>query len=368
MKQVPLYEQIYNSVLKDIEGGVYAPGEKLPSEKELADLYHVSRITSKKAMGMLAEGEKIVRLPGKGSFVSRNLCLPGQPRIETAGVSRLVGVILDGFGPSFACTILNNIQEVCCENGYSVVLRCSGGSLEKETQAIEDLLRSGVCGFIIMCVHDENYNARILQLVVEHFPVVMIDRQLKGIPVSFVGTDNISAARELTGCLLQKGYRKIGFVQPKAHETITLMDRQTGFQQAFLERGMIADESLWITSLQSTLPETMGKEYLDQDIAIVEKYLEEHPDVEAFFASEYNLARILKYCLLKAGKYRNDRIVCFDNVEMIPGEPEFTHVAQNEEVIGRTSTELLLNAVKGDNKPKTVMAPYKIMTRGGTDH
>lgn len=366
MKQVPLYEQIYNTILKDIEKGVYAPGERLPSEKELADLYHVSRITSKKAMGMLAEGEKIIRLPGKGSFVSQEVPFLEQT-VKKAGTGKLIGVILDGFGPSFACAILNSIQETCREKGYSIVLRCSAGSLEKETQAIEDFMDLGVCGFIIMCVHDENYNEKILQLVVEHFPVVMIDRQLKGIPVSFVGTDNISAARELTAYLLEKGYRKIGFVQPKAHETVTLMDRQTGFQQAFLECGRIADESLWITSLQSSLPETMGKEYLEQDIVIVENYLKEHPDVEAFFASEYNLALILKYCLIKAGKYREGRIVCFDGVENFPADPEFTHVAQDEEVIGRTSMELLIRAVEGDVKPRTVMAPYKIIERKQPD-
>ena len=82
-----------------------------------------------------------------------------------------------------------------------------------------------------------------------------------------------------------------------------------------------------------------------------------------FFASEYDLARILKYCLKKAGKYRSDSIVCFDGVEEFPGDPEFTHVAQNEEMIGRTSMELLVDAVEGEDKPRTVMIPYEIILR-----
>lgn len=363
MKQVPLYEQIYHTILKDIEEGIYAPGEKLPSEKKLSELYHVSRITSKKAMEMLVEGERIIRMPGKGSFVARDSALLKHEKLVPVKTVKLIGVILDGFGPSFACTILNSIQKTCEENKYSMVLRCSGGSLKKETQAIEELVELGVCGFVIMCVHDENYNERILQLVVEHFPVVTIDRQLKGIPVSFVGTENIAAARELTGYLLQKGCQKIGFIQPMAHETVTLMDRQSGFRQAFNDVGMIADESLWLTSLKSTLPESLGEEYLKQDIEIVTKYLKNHQDVEGFLASEYELAKILKYCLRELGRYKEDGIVCFDGPKYFLSDPEFTHVAQDEELIGRTCIGLLLDAIKGEEKPQTVMVPYKIVKK-----
>ena len=363
MKQVPLYEQIYRTILSDIESGVYAPGEKIPSENDLADIYHVSRITSKKAMKMLAEGNRIIRLPGKGSFVADEKAFKRPEEKNTEQGSRLIGVILDGFSPSFACNILNSIQESCEEKGYSMVLRCSGGSLNKETQAIEELVNLGVCGFIIMCVHDENYNERILQLVIEHFPVVTIDRQLKGISVPFVGTDNVSASRELTGYLLEKGCRKISFVRPKAHETVTLMDRQYGFQLAFNDYGLIADEALWITSLCSTLPETMGDKYLQQDIAIVDQYLREHEDIEAFMASEYNLAKILKYCLEKAGRYKEDMIVRFDGPELFLGEAEFTHVAQGEKIIGKMSMELLLKTIHGEERPGTVMAPYRIIKR-----
>ena len=59
-------------ILKQIDTGEYPPGGRLPSEKELEKLYHVSRITAQKAMNLLAEDGRIVRLPGKGSFVIDN--------------------------------------------------------------------------------------------------------------------------------------------------------------------------------------------------------------------------------------------------------------------------------------------------------
>ncbi len=360
MDQLPLYEQIHRTILAQLDAGEYPPGKRLPSEKELEKIYHVSRITAQKAMNLLAKDGRIVRLPGKGSFVTDKAAnAPAAP----AAQHPLIGLILDEFSPSFAYNILHSIQSVCEENGCSMVLRCSGGSLQRETKAIEDLVALGVRGLIIMCVHDENYNERILQLVLDRFPVVTIDRQLKGLSVPFVGTDNVRAACELTRGLLEQGFRRIALVRPKAHETVTLLDRQKGFQQAFNERGLVADESLWITNLRSSLPESAGEAYWKQDIAIVDEYLRTHPQTEAFMVSEYPPARILKYCLQKAGRYRDDRIVCFDSPEAFLEEAEFTHVAQDENAIGRISMELLLKTIRGQEHPSVVLVPYQIIQR-----
>ena len=48
MKQRPLYEQIYTDILKQIGKGLFKPGDRLPSEKEISEQYHVSRITAKR--------------------------------------------------------------------------------------------------------------------------------------------------------------------------------------------------------------------------------------------------------------------------------------------------------------------------------
>lgn len=371
MEQLPLYQQIYNTIKSKIETGAYAPGELLPSEKELADQYHVSRITSKKAMHMLAEGEYVIRMRGKGSFVAERLPKPAAKETEgglpepagRAGALtglKLVGVILDGFSPSFGCRMLGGILGGCEAGGYSAVLRCSGGSLKKETMAIEELAALGVCGFIIMCVHDENYNERILQLVIEHVPVVTLDRRLKGIPVPFVGTDNVMAAKELTTGLLDRGYRKIGFIRPSAQDTSTLLDRQRGFQLAFHDYGLLEDESLWLTNLRSTLPGTSDKNALNQDIAIINEYLTDHPDTEAFLASEYGLARLLDDCMKKAGREAGKAIVCFDGPSSLLSGSEFVHVSQGEEEIGRLGAELLLRLIGGEKIHEAALVPYRI--------
>ena len=50
MGKTIMYERIYGDLLAKIQSGDYQPGDRLPSEKELAELYGVSRITANKAM------------------------------------------------------------------------------------------------------------------------------------------------------------------------------------------------------------------------------------------------------------------------------------------------------------------------------
>ena len=67
MGKAIMYERIYADLLAKIQNGDYQPGDRLPSEKESAELYGVSRITAKKAMDMLAKEKKISREPDRKS-------------------------------------------------------------------------------------------------------------------------------------------------------------------------------------------------------------------------------------------------------------------------------------------------------------
>lgn len=65
----PLYMQIKDDIQRKIETGHYGDGDKLPSERELCEMFSVSRIPVRKALEML-EAEGLIRsFQGKGSFV-----------------------------------------------------------------------------------------------------------------------------------------------------------------------------------------------------------------------------------------------------------------------------------------------------------
>ena len=93
---VPLYQQIKNYLNDMIMNGRLAPGHRLPSEKELQDRFGVSRITVRQALQELPLEEKVMRVPGKGTFVL-------QPKIEplTALTSFSENMRAQGLEPSY---------------------------------------------------------------------------------------------------------------------------------------------------------------------------------------------------------------------------------------------------------------------------
>ncbi|HOS18582.1 MAG TPA: GntR family transcriptional regulator [Clostridia bacterium] len=68
---VPSYVSIYNSLYLDIVNNVYAQGELLPGEVQLAQKYGVSRNTLRQALAILNEDGLIIKSQGKGTLVAR---------------------------------------------------------------------------------------------------------------------------------------------------------------------------------------------------------------------------------------------------------------------------------------------------------
>lgn len=66
---VPLHRQLFLVLHDEIDRGVIAPGEALPTEQTLCDQFGVSRITVRRALADLADQGYIERRHGVGSFV-----------------------------------------------------------------------------------------------------------------------------------------------------------------------------------------------------------------------------------------------------------------------------------------------------------
>lgn len=69
---IPLHQQLSDSLRRDIETGKYAPGQKIPTELELHQLYQVSRVTVRSALDSLVKSGLLIRRRGKGTFVAQS--------------------------------------------------------------------------------------------------------------------------------------------------------------------------------------------------------------------------------------------------------------------------------------------------------
>jgi GntR family transcriptional regulator len=72
---IPLYYQLKARIEEQIESGRWKPGDRVPSESELGEFYRVSRTTVRQALAELVNQGMLLRIQGKGTFVS-------EPRIQ----------------------------------------------------------------------------------------------------------------------------------------------------------------------------------------------------------------------------------------------------------------------------------------------
>ena len=78
----PLHARLRDALKAAILDGRLAPGAKLPSESELQAAHGVSRITVRQALGTLQAEGLIVKLHGKGAFVSHPKAAQSLKRLQ----------------------------------------------------------------------------------------------------------------------------------------------------------------------------------------------------------------------------------------------------------------------------------------------
>jgi GntR family transcriptional regulator len=85
---IPYYIQLIEALKEKLGQGEWKPGDRLPSEAELCDLYRVSRTVVRQALREIELDGLILRRKGKGSFVA-------EPKISESLAQKLTGFYQD---------------------------------------------------------------------------------------------------------------------------------------------------------------------------------------------------------------------------------------------------------------------------------
>lgn len=68
---IPLYFQLKELILSEIKNGDYKSGSMIPTEKDLSDIFQISRTTVRQAITELVQEGWLYRVKSKGTFVSQ---------------------------------------------------------------------------------------------------------------------------------------------------------------------------------------------------------------------------------------------------------------------------------------------------------
>ena len=83
LSKVPLYQQLYEILRMKIAEGEFSPGDMMPPESELIEVYEVSRATVRQVLDMLVNEGLIYRQRGRGTFVTHPTLEQGLTHIRS---------------------------------------------------------------------------------------------------------------------------------------------------------------------------------------------------------------------------------------------------------------------------------------------
>jgi GntR family transcriptional regulator len=82
-KPLPLYYQLQEDLKRKLDNGEYKPGDLIPTEKELQDLYGVSRVTVRNAVSALVLEDLLVKKQGFGTVVAARRMVENFTRLSS---------------------------------------------------------------------------------------------------------------------------------------------------------------------------------------------------------------------------------------------------------------------------------------------
>lgn len=307
MKNFPLYKQIQVDILGQIKAGKLRPGDRVPSEKELADKYRVSQITSKNALIGLADEGVLVRVQGKGTFVRQD----GETAEDldvSSHVRDVIGLILPCMKTKVDQKILDSIEKYVTASGYNLQVRITRESQLEESAAIESMVAASVRGLIVFPTEEERYNDSILRLSLDKFPHVLIDRFLKEIRTYSVSSDNVNGTEQAITHLLDSGHEHIALITPEITNTAT-EERVIGFEKAYLAKKLPINKDLWCILKIEDISSGNAQH-------IIESFMSERPEVSAAFVVNVELTNYTYYAAKRLKKLVPDNLelVCFDRL------------------------------------------------------
>ncbi len=339
MANQPAYAVIYEALLADIRSGKLAVGTMLPSEHEIAEAYGVSRITSRRALNMLAEQGLIRRRPGIGSEV-----LPKPEPVRT------IGLMMANVGAMFGIDFIRGVLEEARTQGYLVICQMGYLVTSQEERAAQELIRAGVRGIVMIPLYDATHCSNAFAELTRKVPMVFGDREIIGLDVPLVCTDNTAATQALCMRLYELGHRNIAFVSSSTTST-AVGQRYKGYRQFCEKMGVRA---VTFTGVRSMLPGMSRQSVCNRDVAELVHFFQEHHSVTAVVAHTYQVGKLVCRAIEQLGYEvpRDYSVVGFDAPAHLEEQTWFSHIRQDEFNLGVRAVQCLVQRIEGKHVPE----------------
>lgn len=351
----PKYFTLMEELKEEIISGRIQPGEKLPSENQFTVQYSLSRHTVRKALSLLEQEGYIEACHGKGTFCSE--------KMRHMKKSRNIAVVTTYISDYIFPRLIQGIDNVLSEQGYSIILKNTGNSRQKEAKCLEELLQKDIDGLIIepsksqlSCRHPGLYE-NLEKYQIPYIFIQGIYTEMKDKP--HILMDDARGGYLVTKYLLEQGHRRItGFFKA---DDIQGIQRHKGYVRALQEAGIPYDPDLvvWFhTEDRRSKPSMMVKE-------MVKTGSLPHGIVCYNDQIAVQVIESLEDCGLQVPK--DISVTGYDNSLYAKRGTGITTIAHPQERLGEMAAELILEKINGvseeDSKVERLIQP-ELIVRG----
>jgi len=356
-----LYKKIIDYIMEEISSGRLAPHQKMPTEMELMEQFQVSRVTVIKALSELTNRGIIYRVQGKGSFVDD---FQEARKRELRVISLIVPFYAHESNRFDESEIIRGIEKYLRDTPYFLTIHFTEQSSELENQTIRKCLNERVDGIILYPSVDSDNIALLSELMLEKYPIVILDNFLFGLPLTCVQTNNKKGGQLATAHLIERGFDPIYFVSDHKIQLVSTRNRYFGYCTAIKEakRSIFDGSYIVLDKYEGRANDNIHityEENKDLFYNIINDLCRKHPDERiGIFAAHDGIALSFLQAAIDLDIPIPSRIgiIGFDDIEDgVRSAIPLSTVKQNFFEIGRTSAETVVNLIEDNESSGAVI-------------
>jgi DNA-binding LacI/PurR family transcriptional regulator len=305
--------------------------------KQVAELAGVSTATVSRVLNHKTTVNEETRRKILGVMEELNIHTPGS---SPGTASRTILLFVPDFANPFNALVIQGIQESASNNHYRVFILQSREkqlSFEDYDEAVKN---HSFAGIILL---SSATNHKLLELLTVSYPIVMCSEYCDVNGISFVSTDDVSAARKATEYLISCGCTKIALLNFSLLFRFSRY-REQGYTEALHRAGLKKSEEriVHLSSISYRLAYSYTLDLLSRP---------NPPDAIFAVSDVYAVAAIHAAQRMGLRVPQDISVIGFDNIELSTmTNPPLTTIEQQGIQMGYQACELLIEKI---NNPRT---------------
>lgn len=217
-----LYEIVKNKICDEIFEGHYEDGDRIPPERELEELLHVSRVTVRRSLEILEEDGLVVREVGRGTKITlRNVGNKGDLDMVV-----LVAPARNPFFSEFIARFQNHAQEK-----GALLLYVEKPRAEELERCLYRLYKRGLRNVVVWLDDMTADPDKLKRLRALGMNLVFFDTD-KGLPYAdCVALDNSLAVQTLYEVLKRRGYKDVVYIGWNLKDAYSIRMRELAYRE-----------------------------------------------------------------------------------------------------------------------------------------